>query len=206
MTRLRFPEDVRSALCIALLAACSYQHGVLADDGDDDGTSPADADGAADDAGDQPTIDAAPDAAPDARTCPNDFVAIDGGQPTSRYKFYGYAQSTSNVVDFNQATSACTAAGGYIAIPNNEAEIGALDDVSQNPNQPGYWVGITDTAVEGQWRTVLGDLATYLRWSSSQGGQPNGGAAANCLVAYNEELYDVDCAMAAYVFVCECAL
>lgn len=192
---------MRSALCLALLAACSYQHGVLADDSGDDG--PADADGSARDAGDQPTVDAAPDTAPDARTCPNDFVAIDGGQPTSRYKFFGFAQSTSNVGDFNHAMTACTAAGGYIAIPNNEDEIDALDDVSQNPNQPGFWVGITDTAAEGQWRTVLGDPATYLPW---QGGQPNGGTAANCLVAFDEELYDVDCAMAAYVFVCECAL
>lgn len=195
---------MRFALCIGLLAACSYQHGVLGGDASGaagmDAADDTTADGADDAA--QPTTDAALDAG----TCPSDFVSVDGGQPTSRYKLYGYAQSTSNIVDFNQAVTACTTAGGYVAIPNDASEIAALDAVSQNPNQPGYWVGITDTAVEGEWRTVLGDPATYLPWKPDPNGQPNGGTAANCVVAFNEELYDVDCAMAAYVFVCECSL
>jgi hypothetical protein len=195
---------VRSALYIALLAACSYQHGVLAKDagGDPNRADASDTTADAPDAAPQATVDAMPD----AKTCPNDFVALVGGQPSSRYKLYSYGQSASNAVAFNQAMTTCATAGGYVAIPNDENEMEAFDDISQNPNQPGYWVGITDQAQEGVWRTVLGDPATYLPWSTAQGGQPNGGAAADCVVGFDEDLYDVDCAMATYVFICECSL
>ncbi|HEY5946749.1 MAG TPA: C-type lectin domain-containing protein [Kofleriaceae bacterium] len=140
------------------------------------------------------------DAAPDAHVCPSGFTAMAGGQATSRYKFYGYS-SSSSIVSFAQASQTCTNEGGYVAIANDAAEIAAFDTIAQNPSQAGYWLGITDAEVEGTWRTVLGELAAYLPWNTAQ---PNGGIGANCAVGYQSQLYDVDCAMATYVFICEC--
>jgi hypothetical protein len=182
---------VRWALSLALLAGCSFQHAVDTDarnSRDSDVSRDADIDGAL------------PDVAIDAHVCPSDFTALTGGQATSRYKLYG-AESAANIVDYNQAKTTCANAGGYLAIANDAAELGEFDSIAQNPAQAGYWVGITDAAVEGTWRTVLGDVATYLPWRT---GQPNGALTANCAVGYQTELYDVDCAMATYVFVCEC--
>lgn len=194
---LLYDEAVRIALCFALLAACSFKHGVNLDSVQDAST---------DDAGDA-LIDApidgslAIDAAVDAHTCPIDFVSITGGQATSRYKFYD-SLNPGNIVAFNTASSTCTNQGAYVAIPNDASEIAAFDLIVQNGSQPGYWVGLTDATVEGTWVTVLGAAATFLPWEMNQ---PNGGNAMNCAVGYQSQLYDVDCASALYVFICECS-
>ena len=196
---------VRYALYLALISGCSYEHGIFAGGGERDAAAlPDDAPARIDAAVDPDASRVAVDAPIDAHTCSNDFTPLSGGQPTSRYKRYSYSGGAANIVDFMQASAICTSAGGYVAIPNNEAELEAFDNISQNPAQPGYWIGITDQTTEGEWRTVLGNLATFLPWSSAQGGQPNGGVGANCAVGYDEEIYDVACTMDAYVFICEC--
>lgn len=196
---------MRYALWLALVSGCSYEHGILPG-GARDAAAAGDASTALDAASDrdasQVTADASVDAPIDAHTCPPDFMTLSGGQPTSRYKRYSYQQNAGNAVTFAQASQICTNAGGYLAIPNDSDELEALDGISQNPYERGYWVGITDQDQEGVWRTVLGDLATYLPWNV---GQPNGGLAANCVAGYEERLYDVDCNIG-YVFWCECTL
>jgi hypothetical protein len=188
---------VRLALCFALLVGCSFQHGVAPN-----GTRDADVD--------TPVVDA-PDAPPpadapvDAHGCPSDFVAITGGQPTSRYKFYPYdgggGTNGTSGVSFAQASATCAGQGAYVAIADDANELTAFDGIQQNPGALGYWVGITDAAAEGTWRTVLGAPATYLPWAT---GQPNGATTANCAVGYQRQYYDIDCAVAAHVFICEC--
>jgi len=191
-------DRVKYAVWLTLFAGCSFSHGVVASqNGGDD--APTDTPDVIDAPPDTPPVDAMIDA---PKTCPSDYVAIANGQSTSRYKLYSSA-SAANIVDQNTAKTVCHNGGGYLAIPDNATEMSAFDAIPQNQSQPGYWVGLTDAATEGTWLTVLGGAAPYLPWRA---GNPNGGAMANCAVGYNGELYDVDCAMATYVFICECSL
>src|SRR5512143_868789 len=122
---------MRCALSLALLAGCSFEHGTGA------ATAMTDAPiTPGDDAADAPDgMHGAIDGTVDARTCPSDFTPVTGGQATSRYKFYGFAPN-STIVDFSQATTTCTNAGGYVAIPNDASELAAFETISQNPSQP----------------------------------------------------------------------
>jgi hypothetical protein len=67
------------------------------------------------------------------------------------------------------ANAACIAEGAHLPI---------VDDAIEAANgQIGDWIGITDVAVEDEWRTLRGDIATYLPWAS---GEPDGGTLENC--------------------------
>lgn len=71
---------------------------------------------------------------------------------------------------WDDARAACVADGAHLAIAETagEASLAAIGD----------WLGISDVAVEGEWRTLDGALATYLPWAA---GQPDGGATENCV-------------------------
>ena len=55
-------------------------------------------------------------------------------------------------------------------IPRNKAENQWYQNYAAKFEKPGYWLGINDADVEGEWRTDNGDLQTYFNWLS---GQPN---------------------------------
>ena len=59
---------------------------------------------------------------------------------------------------------ACVALGGYLAVPDSLAENTLLGTLGA------AWIGVTDAAVEGTWRTSKGLAPTYTRWN---GGEPN---------------------------------
>lgn len=146
-----------------------------------------------------------PDAPPDgppAAACPADFAPIDDGQSGSKYKIYGWARGPSNQSrTFAAARQLCADQGAFLAFPVDRDELAALREaIPRDPDRPWHWLGLTDAGTEGTWMTVLGMPAPYLRWGS---GEPDGGTAANCLVAHEERMYDSNC-QSPQPFACEC--
>jgi Lectin C-type domain len=94
----------------------------------------------------------------------------------------------------------CNGDGGYLAIPNDLAELTAIV-ARVNPAQP-IWVGLTDQANENTFVTVLGAPATFLPWDA---GEPNDlPGAADCVRATpGVKLADDRCSTL-YRAVCEC--
>ena len=61
---------------------------------------------------------------------------------------------------------------------------------------PGFWLGITDTEKEGDFKlksngkSLLGAWEVRLLWAKNQ---PNGGKNENCLATLKGRWYDVQC-------------
>lgn len=103
-------------------------------------------------------IDAAIDAPGSGGGCPSGYVTVSG--QAHQYKVI------TAVGTWNTQMSGCsaTAPTAYLAIPDNDVELAALDAL------PGvgasYWVGITDSATEGTWKNVKGATQTFLPWQT----------------------------------------
>ncbi|XP_042224465.1 uncharacterized protein LOC121868220 [Homarus americanus] len=65
-------------------------------------------------------------------------------------------------------------------------------DVCAGKSYRFLYLGATDAAEEGKWRTVDGKLLTYTAWSP---GEPNSGKKSNCLVLrkYDDQWGDIGC-------------
>jgi hypothetical protein len=153
--------------------------------------------------GDEPEIDApggGPDGPPGAdasvdappAACPVDYVAIAGAP--SVYRIIGNAMGwTEQQVD-------CTNdGGGYLMIPDDGAELAAVTGAAGAP----IWVGISDTATEGEYRTVRGDVATFLPWAATE---PDGDVnpQQDCVLGTGGTISDERCGNLNAIAVCEC--
>ncbi|MEM9823572.1 MAG: HYR domain-containing protein, partial [Bacteroidota bacterium] len=78
-----------------------------------------------------------------------------------------YYCSNTNNYTWLQARAEAEAFGGHLAIINDAAE---NEFIRSNILADYVWLGLTDEAQEGTFRTVFGDLAPYLNWKS---GEPN---------------------------------
>lgn len=96
-------------------------------------------------------------------------------------------------------SDAVTKCDGYVVgaklwAPANDAERCTMTHYAEGLSQSGhnFLTGITDAATEGVWLGPDGEDIdpVYLNWAT---GQPDGGAAENCLVYRNNEAYDMDC-------------
>jgi Lectin C-type domain len=105
-------------------------------------------------------IDGAHDGATDspASQCPAGFGPL-AGAPHQYLLVPGIAT-------WNAQQAACTglSATTYLAIPDDAGELGALDTLAGATVT--YWVGISDSATEGTWRTVKGGTQTFLPWET----------------------------------------
>jgi hypothetical protein len=133
------------------------------------------------------------DAQPDARST-DVSNANDGSgdglpstcQDDARYVVVAGLTSTYRKVNldvsWDAARTDCEADGAHLTIPDNATET--------DNDAIGDWVGLTDAAQEGTWRTIQGGVATFLPW---QPGQPDGGASENCARLEDELLEDRAC-------------
>jgi hypothetical protein len=94
---------------------------------------------------------------------------------------------------WDQAQEICAAEGAHLPIIDDamEAQESLIND----------WVGITDVLVEGEWRTVKGDLATFLPWAA---GEPGGGTTDNCGRIDNSGVLEARECIDLRDFSCEC--
>jgi len=123
--------------------------------------------------------------------CPQGYASI--GIAGSKYK------PIDNSLTWSQAQAACVADGTHLAIIDNINERSAVTGLLPTRD---LWLGVTDRITIGTWRTVTGDIATYLPWDSSE---PDADVTDRC-VETEFPLYgfiDQDCTSDRR-FVCEC--
>lgn len=101
----------------------------------------------------------------------------------------GYTSGTQ-AKSWADAKAACEASGMKLAVPTSGSENSAVYS-NWNGNNFGYWIGVTDSASEGNFVDVDGNAITYTNWQS---GDPNGGASHDCVeVLYNGVWSDASC-------------
>uniref|UniRef100_A0A8C2HTT6 C-type lectin domain-containing protein n=1 Tax=Cyprinus carpio TaxID=7962 RepID=A0A8C2HTT6_CYPCA len=76
----------------------------------------------------------------------------------------------------------CQKRGADLIIINNREE---QDFVNKITAKRDFWIGLTDSDVEGRWKWVDGSTLTSGFWASrGQTKEPNGGTQENCAVSY----------------------
>jgi spore coat protein H len=78
-----------------------------------------------------------------------------------------------------EARAVCAAAGGALAVPQNDAENTWMTTTAFGLFAQGYWIGVDDEAFDGMYKKPDGSAQAYLPWAP---GQPNGGPTQNCLI------------------------
>lgn len=143
-------------------------------------------------ASDAPASDAPPSDTPMA-TCPAGYATLPGAG-THMYK----RAATSASWQTHMTACATDGANAYLAIPDNSAELAAVIALANAD----VWVGLTDTATEGTFQTVRGQIATFLPWASSE---PDNNGNQDCVGAQKSsgKLETLACTTS-HVAICEC--
>ena len=95
-----------------------------------------------------------------SRTTPT----LTGFTSQQNYNGHSYYRSTGSAF-WTDARQACANMGGYLVTVTSAAENNFLFNL-----WPSGWIGLTDEAVEGQWRWVTGEPYSYQSWNP---GEPN---------------------------------
>lgn len=77
-----------------------------------------------------------------------------------------YQVVTSPNVTWTQAKAAATAAGGYLACINSQAENNFV--LGLTPPPPATWIGGSDQVTEGNWQWVSGEAWSFTNWGSDE--------------------------------------
>jgi hypothetical protein len=85
----------------------------------------------------------------------------------------------------------------YVAVPDNNAELQGI--VTQHGGN--RWVGVDDAQMQGDYRTVRGEYATFLPWEP---GQPNGGMSESQVYVTGSNNYRDDSPSNPHSYTCEC--
>jgi len=127
------------------------------------------------------------------RACASNPAYVTMGTATNRYRMTG---------------SGLRWAQARVVRVTHRARLAFVDDLDElitlaGPDiNPGYFMGVSDSAVEGEWRLITGDPATYLPWLP---GEPNGDRAENFGELDGNGINDIgDTALRAGI--CECEL
>ncbi len=107
---------------------------------------------------------------------------------------------TVNAAVWSTQRDRCAAEGAYLAIPGDQAELEALTTAAAAQRT---WIGISDTQNEGVYRTVNGDVATYLPWSAGEPDNAMGGQDCVSAVMATPNIQDDRCSDTLPA-VCEC--
>ena len=119
------------------------------------------------------------------RACHSDVRYVGATGLTNTYR------EGTNTVSWNEARLECMV---------DDADLWVVESATEQTAFLGDWTGITDDANENVWRKVDGTLATFLPFLS---GQPDGGAAENCLRNDGGGFEDRECTDQRD-YVCEC--
>lgn len=142
--------------------------------------------------GDGPPADAPPTAG-----CPAGYVALTGAQAGHVYKLLTIIENWTT----QEAACQLTSASSHLAVPDDLAELTALDTAAGT----NHWVGITDAANEMVWKNVLGATQTFLPWQPPAPDNNSGGQGEDCVegLPATHTINDRRC-MDKLVAVCEC--
>jgi hypothetical protein len=113
-----------------------------------------------------------PDGSPPAG-CPSGYAALTGGQAGHVYKVLPTSENWST----QEAGCQATTLKAHLAVPDDQTELNALDTAAGS----NYWLGITDAAQEGVWRTVLGTAQTFLPWQPPAPDNAGAGQGEDCV-------------------------
>uniref|UniRef100_A0A673KEY8 C-type lectin domain-containing protein n=1 Tax=Sinocyclocheilus rhinocerous TaxID=307959 RepID=A0A673KEY8_9TELE len=116
-----------------------------------------------------------------------------------QFSFYYMSNKTKNWTESRQD---CKKKGADLIIINNREE---QDFVTKITDKRDFWIGVTDSDEEGNWKWVDGSTLTTGFWASKE---PNGKRGENCAVTYLTEWpeligwHDVKC-NDAFRLICE---
>ena len=146
--------------------------------------------------GGEPTPDGpTPDAPVDTPTgCDADFATLTNGNAGHKYKLITVAGAWLA----QQDTVCVTTHHGYLAVPDDAAELAALAGLACNVD---LWVGVSDRATEGDYREVLTNTVyTSLPIDDNNGNQN----AQDCVGSKGGTTLETDDCDVTRVVVCEC--
>lgn len=93
--------------------------------------------------------------------------------------------------DWTAQVARCQAVGGALAFPADAADYATMvAAVRRRLGATDFWIGLTDGAVEDQWRTPGGAVAPYLAFAPNE---PNGGGGENCMLSDSGQFRDRSC-------------
>uniref|UniRef100_A0A673KBC9 C-type lectin domain-containing protein n=1 Tax=Sinocyclocheilus rhinocerous TaxID=307959 RepID=A0A673KBC9_9TELE len=105
-----------------------------------------------------------------------------------QFSFYYMSNKTKNWTESRQD---CKKKGADLIIINNREE---QDFVTKITDKRDFWIGVTDSDEEGNWKWVDGSTLTtgFRSWASGAYiTEPNGGTAENCAVTCLKQNHDV---------------
>nr|XP_055064538.1 asialoglycoprotein receptor 1-like isoform X2 [Misgurnus anguillicaudatus] len=116
----------------------------------------------------------------------NTMMGILKADGWKEYQFSLYFIS-SEKKSWSESRRYCTQKGADLIIINNRQEQDFIRTISSLEY---FWIGLTDSAVEGRWKWVDGSTLTTSFWAYRE---PNGGRRDNCAFSYSSGWYDFSC-------------
>ncbi|XP_052423960.1 C-type lectin domain family 4 member M-like isoform X1 [Carassius gibelio] len=115
------------------------------------------------------------------------FECFNGMDGWLYYKcsFYYISSETKS---WTESRRHCTERGADLVIINNTEKQKTVDKMQDG--KTGFWIGLTDSEEEGNWKWVDGSALNSGLWGS---GQPNGRTSENCAVSYSSGFHDYPC-------------
>lgn len=146
---------------------------------------------------DAPSIDAAVDAAP----CAGGDARVRDPDTGTCYVY------VATPATWAEASLACQALGGTLAVPTSAEEAGLVAALPTTPETlPDVWLGASDQADEGVWRWVTAEAMVFTNWRL---GEPNNGGDSgvpeHCMIveADNGGTWDDRPCGVSYPYLCE---
>ncbi|XP_052423969.1 C-type lectin domain family 4 member M-like isoform X9 [Carassius gibelio] len=111
-------------------------------------------------------------------------------QQTDGWLYYkcSFYYISSETKSWTESRRHCTERGADLVIINNTEKQKTVDKMQDG--KTGFWIGLTDSEEEGNWKWVDGSALNSGLWGS---GQPNGRTSENCAVSYSSGFHDYPC-------------
>ncbi len=101
------------------------------------------------------------------------------------------------------ARNTCMGLGGDLVVMDDATENTLVSELAWSVQPGTYWIGLSDSEKEDEWRWVDGSLATYLEWGA---GEPNNSGNEDCVhtnfATIRGEWNDLSCDLV-QPFICE---